>query len=327
MPLAPFVLSTLLLGAAGKPAAPASAPANPGSPATAPAAKILAPLHPLPATARPAKKPGPVAGGPHVSNIVPAPKGACARLPKPRSGPHPFPVGEVLGYDIDVMGVRAGKMSFEVLPRQGRGAKAELPVRVRAQSNTFFNKVRKVDAEATSTLKARDLRPVRFHEDLHEDDKHRIGDVEFQPHKNVVQIAWRSDKRAGSARNEMGADALDYVGAIYLFRAIPMKIGQEFCFDVYAMRRMWRLEGKVEAREHVSTPAGEFDAFHISGVATRIGNARLKREVHVWISDDERRLPLAAMGVIDLGPVRAVLNSVERADFKSEAARPGNLEW
>ncbi len=307
MPLAPLVVSTLLL--AGASAQPQALPA------------------PLAAkSSQPSSKP-PVLDGPRVVGVTPAPAGACAMLPKPRSGPHPFSSGELLGYDIDVMGVRAGTMSFEVLPAVGRGAKAELPVRVRAESNTFFNKVRKVKAELISYLRAKDLRPDRFHEELHEDNRHRIGDVGFKRDKKVVQIAWRSGQRTGSARNEIRADALDYIGAIYLFRAIPLSIGQTFCFDVYAMRRMWRLEGKVEAREHVSTPAGEFDTFHISGLATRIGGSKLSREVHVWISDDEMRLPIAAMGVIDLGPVRAVISDVARPDFKSAAARPGKMEW
>ncbi|MGI5864031.1 MAG: DUF3108 domain-containing protein [Myxococcales bacterium] len=304
MPLGPLVASILLL---------ASASAQPQAPAAPPAAQ----------SSQRASKPPP----PRVAGVTPAPAGACAMLPKPRSGPPPFSPGELLSYDIDVMGVRAGTMSFEVLPAQGRGKKAVLPVRVRAESNTFFNKVRKVKAELVSYLRAKDLRPDRFHEDLREDNRHRIGDVDFERDKKLVKIAWRTGQRTGSARNEIRADALDYIGAIYLFRAIPLSIGQTFCFDVYAMRRMWRVEGKVEAREHVSTPAGEFDAFHLSGVATRIGGSPLKREVHVWISDDAMRLPLAAMGVIDLGPVRAVLSSVARPDFKSSAARPSKMEW
>jgi len=113
------------------------------------------------------------------------------------------------------------------------------------------------------------------------------------------------------------------VGGIFLFRGIPLKVGEPFCFDAYAIKRMWRVQGKVEAREHVSVPAGEFDAFHLSGVAAA---GDQKREVHIWISDDARRLPLAALGIIDLGPVRATLTDVRRPDFRTGPPKNA-IEW
>jgi hypothetical protein len=250
---------------------------------------------------------------------------ACsAPLPKPRAGPVPWPTGEKLTYDIDVMGATAGRMTFDVLPAAGKAASAEIPVHVSAESNTFFNKVRKVKGEVTSWLRPRDLHPSHFHEDLAENAMTRAADVVFGDRS--ADIAWRSNNSTqGNTHPPTGPDALDYVGGIYLFRSIPLRVGQPFCFDVYGIKRMWRLEGKVEAREHVSLPAGEFDAYHLSGIATSLtGNG--KREVHVWISDDARHLPLAAVGVIDLGPVRAQLVEITRPDLKSATAKP-NLEW
>ena len=42
----------------------------------------------------------------------------------------------------------------------------------------------------------------------------------------------------------------------------------------------------------------------------------------MWITDDERRLPLAAVGTIDLGAVRATLTSCSRPGEKGQQA-PG----
>jgi len=251
-----------------------------------------------------------------------APPGACPSLPRPRAGPAPFPPGESLTYDVDVLGAKAGRMTFEVLSPTAHNV--ELPIRVRAESNTFFTKIRKVKAEVTSYLRLGSLRPSHFHEELAEGPFSRVADVSFGADK-VAVIDWRSNTGDGSTRHTFANDALDYVGGIFLFRGIPLKVGEPFCFDAYAIKRMWRVEGKVEAREHVSVPAGEFDAFHLSGMATSyVGD--LKREVHIWVSDDARRLPLAAVGVIDLGPVRATLVDVHRPDLRTSAVK-GSLEW
>lgn len=257
--------------------------------------------------------------------LTPPMAGACASLPKPRAGPLPFVAGESLTYDVDVLGAKAGRMTFDVLPTVNKGAISEIPIRVRADSNTFFNKVRKITGEVVSYLRAKDLRPVRFHEDLVEGTLTRVADVLFGD--RIAEVSWSSNQNGGSQGGNRYAfpnDALDYGGAIYLFRAVPLRVGQPFCFDTYAIKRMWRVEGKVESREHVSVPAGEFDAFHMTGMATSSNG--LKREIHIWISDDARRIPVAALGVIDLGPVRAQLVELSRPDFKAGPVKE-RLEW
>ncbi len=258
--------------------------------------------------------------------------GECAPLPRPLSGPPPFHAGEQLRYDIDVIGVRAGQMSFEVL--KGVTGATETSVRVRAESNTFFDKVRRVKAEAVANLRARDLHPITFQEDLSEGGVNRTAKIAFPPPGGKqIELEWRtkangSTATTGSSRHGVVGDALDYVSAMYLLRALPLKVGAAFCFDSYAMRRMWRVVGKVEAREHLSTPVGEFQAFRLRGVATRPGSGPLaSRQVHIWISDDAQRIPLVAVGIIDLGPVRATISGVQRPDFRPDLAPEKPLEW
>lgn len=253
----------------------------------------------------------------------------CAPLAAPVPGPPPFSAGEVLQYDVDVVGVRAGRMSFEVLPGAGKGQ--DLSVRVRAESNTFFDKVRKVKAEIVSHLRSKDLRPSTFREDLTEGGINRIAKVTFPagPAKGAryVDLEVRTSTGVRVSRHGVAGDAVDYVGGMYLFRALPLKVGESFCFETYALKRIWRVVGRVEGREQVSTPAGEFSTFHLKGVASRPGPGPLNtREVHVWITDDARRIPVAAVGVIDLGAVRATLYGAQRPDFN--LAPPGKpLEW
>ena len=91
---------------------------------------------------------------------------------------------------------------------------------------------------------------------------------------------------------------------------------------------MWRTWGRVVGKEHISMPVGEFDAWHIEGVAARLDQPEMRREIHVWITDDPRRLPLAALGAIDLGTVRATLTGFSRpGDKGAQAESKANLKW
>lgn len=249
---------------------------------------------------------------------------ACASaLPALRT-PIAFMPGEHLEFDLDALGAQAGKMTMKVQ----RPDKGTLPVQIEAQTNTFFSKVRRVKGLGTSYLHPRTLRPSRYTEDATENEVHRTADVAFGPKDRSVKVDYVMGKRKGRFNYTYDKDGLDVAGAIYLMRQLPMKEGLPVCFDVYGIRRMWRLNGTVVKRERISLPIGQFDAWYLTGTAVRLDKPTQKREVHVWISDDARRLPLVAVGTIDLGAVRATLTSYSRPGEKQKKAQgKEELKW
>jgi hypothetical protein len=253
----------------------------------------------------------------------PVPKDAeCPTLGPPRT-PFAFGPGEELEYTLDALGAQAGKMTMRVLPVKD----GQLPVEIRAHTNSFFSKVRKVTGVGTSYLHPRTLRPFRYYEDSVENDVPKTADVTFGKNR-LAQLQFRVGSRAGKTELRHGNEGLDVAGAIFLFRQLHFKEGMPLCFDVYGIRRIWRVFGKVEKRERVSLPIGEFDAWHLTATAARLDNPTLRRDVHVWISDDARRLPLAALGTLDVGAVRATLDAYRRPGDKTKRAEgKEQLKW
>lgn len=248
----------------------------------------------------------------------------CPALPATRA-PLPFGPGEVLDFDLDALGMRAGTMRMAVRA----GDAGTLGIRVDAESNTLFSKIRKVTGLASSVLNARTLRPVDYVDDATENGLRKYSAAKFHPAEHRIDLDWIFATQHGKTSLHYGNEGLDLAGAVYLLRSVPWKVGQPACFNVYAIRRVWRLVGKVEAKEHVSLPLGEFEAWHLSGVAIRLDDPNQRREVHVWISDDARRLPLVAVGAIDLGAVRATLTGVRRpGEQRAKAEDPKRaLKW
>ena len=234
-----------------------------------------------------------------------------------------FPVGEVLEYDLDALGADAGKLRVRVLPARD-GA---VPVEVEAVTNSLFSKIRKVKATATSYLDARTLRPQRYVEDATENDVTRRADVSFRRSSRQVNLDYTVGARTAKRVFRYGQEALDPAGAIFLLRHLPLKEGAPVCFDSYGVRNMWRVHGRVVGKEKVTLGIGEFEAWHLEGEAVRLDNPRSRREIHLWVSADERRLPLAAVGVIDIGAVRATLTSYARPDGSKRASGKESLKW
>jgi len=245
----------------------------------------------------------------------------CAALGSPQRPL--FPVGETLEYDLDALGAEAGKLTLKVLPKQSEA----LPIEVTAHTNPFFAKVRRVKATATSYLHPRTLRPKRYVEDSTENEVARSADVSFRPESRQVTLDYKIADRAGKKVFRYAQEALDPVSAIFLVRQLPLKNGVSLCFDSYGIRSMWRVHGQVVGKEHVSLKVGEFDAWHLHGEAVRIDQPRTRREVHLWVSADERRLPLAAVGVMDFGAVRATLTRYARPDGVKRATGKESLKW
>ncbi|WAM29074.1 DUF3108 domain-containing protein [Myxococcus sp. NMCA1] len=239
--------------------------------------------------------------------------------------PMAFMPGEVLEFDLDAMGAQAGTMTMRVHKQKD----GHLPIQVEAQTNTFFSKVRRVHGSATAYLHPRTLRPKRYVEDTLENEQRRKVDVAFGQKERTVKVDYQFGQRPkGQFNYTFDKDGLDVAGAIYLLRQLPLKDDLQVCFDVYGVRRMWRMQGSVVKREQVTTPLGQFNAWHMTGTAVRLDRPKQKREVHVWISDDARRLPLAAVGTIDLGAVRATLTSVSRPGEKPQKSEgQETMKW
>lgn len=236
---------------------------------------------------------------------------ACQKLPAARQ-PLPWEPGERLAYDIDMVGAQAGKLALVALPIVGKGKAAEHPLRALAASNSFFSKVRRVRGRATSYVRASDMHPRRYEEQTEEGQISKKADVVFRGagEGRKVEIDYvRNTARRKSAERYLH-EAFDPVSAVYYLRTLDLQPGMPICFDAYAIRKLWRVVGQVKGVETVRVPAGVMQAWHLEGRAIRVDDPTRVREVHLWISNDERRLPVAALGVIDLGPVRAQLTWV-----------------
>ncbi len=236
----------------------------------------------------------------------------------------PFAPGEVLELDIDALGAKAGTMVMRVLPTKAAG---HLTIEIAVETNAFFSKVRRVKGTGTSTVDTKTLRPFTYREESVENELHKVAEVTFSK-AHLAQLTSTIQGETTKAELRWGNDISDLAAAMFLLRSLPLKAGQNLCFDVYAIRRIWRVWGKVLPREHASLPLGEFEAWHLAGEAARLDLPEQRRDVHVWVSDDARRLPLGALGSIDLGTVRATLKSFERPGERgNRAEKRGAVSW
>jgi hypothetical protein len=219
-----------------------------------------------------------------------------------------FTPGESLEFRLDAMGADVG--SFDIHTESAPAAerpRAALVLRSRARTSAFVStNVARYEAFA-SVLLSPTFQPLRYKEDLDEGQIHKAQEVEFPPANGTLSV--RATKNGEPDPFQIAADAgvREILSTLYVLRAQPMKTGQPVCLEVFAGRKIWRVEGRFAARETIDTPLGRFATMRMDAVAVRTDDASFKRIAHFWVSDDERRLPLVAVGEVRGRVLRAQL--------------------
>jgi hypothetical protein len=241
----------------------------------------------------------------------------CAAVPPPAVQ---FAPGEQLKFRLDLLGADVGTfdLSLEHVPGSEKGA-AALAVRSRARTSAFVaTNMGRYEVFATSLLE-KDLRPVSYREEVDEGPTHKTIEVRFPPTGGKLAISATKDGNPDPVELEAGPTARDMLSTLYLLRGqVP---GRSVCVDVYAGRKVWRLQGSMAAGEEIETPLGKFKTLRFDGSATRLDDANVTRGAHVWVSDDARRLPLVAVGEVKGKTIRAQLVEATGAPLRAAPAR------
>jgi hypothetical protein len=238
----------------------------------------------------------------------------CAAVPPPAVQ---FAPGQQLKFRLDLLGADVG--TFDVsLERAPASEGAALAVHARARTSAFVStNMGRYEVFAVSLL-GKDLRPVKYREEVDEGPTHRTIEVRFPPSGGKLPISATKDGNPDPVELEAGPTARDMLSTLYLLRG--QVTGRPVCADVYAGRKVWRLEGAMAEGEEIETPLGKFKTLRFDGTATRLDDTNVKRTAHVWVTDDDRRLPLVAIGEVKGKTIRAQL--VEASGGPARAAPP-----
>ncbi len=238
---------------------------------------------------------------------------ACG-LPPLAPGERPWKTGETLTYDLDVLGVvKAG--TFQLSVERPMSGGELVPLRARARTTSSVANVKRFAAVALSWIDARTLLPERYRDESEEDGVRKISDATINPPGPELVIETQYGDRTSRLTFPRQGTVLDGLSAIAYLRAAKVAPGDRFCCELVANRRFWRMEGSIAPKaEKVDTPAGKFDTFRVDATLRRVDRpADRPRPVHLWFTRDARRLPIAIVSEVDVGPVRAMLSSVRGA--------------
>ena len=101
----------------------------------------------------------------------------------------------------------------------------------------------------------------------------------------------------------------DILSSFYYARTVPMKVGHPFDIDNYADGKVYQLKVLVHRKEQIKVPAGSFNCIVIEPVLKGEGLFNQKGKLTIWLTDDERRIPVLMKSKVVIGSIDARLKS------------------
>lgn len=230
----------------------------------------------------------------------------------------PFGVGEVLAYEGKftkiIRGIAIADLNFTVASAQN---KKDYLIKAEAKSKgtllklfrfSFLQQIEStIENEAFRSLKTvkHDVQKerVRDSEAVFNYENRRVTYVETDPKEPA-----RPPRRIASS---IERETFDLISGIYRLRLLPLAVGESFELSISDSGLVYKIPVRVTAREEQKTILGKVWCFRLEPEV--FGDNRLiEREgnLTIWLTDDERRIPVRAQINSDIGKVEVKLKRV-----------------
>ena len=175
----------------------------------------------------------------------------------------------------------------------------------RAKSNNVFDTIYRVRDVVESWMDVDFLYSRRFRKILREGNYRADQDVEMDQENRLARY---QDGRVF----ELTQGALDVLSAFYYVRTLDLDVGQEMWLDSHADRKNYPLKVVVRGREKITTPAGKFDCLVVEPMLRTPGLFKNEGKLTIWLTDDERRMPVLMKSKIPVGSISVILTGIRR---------------
>lgn len=218
----------------------------------------------------------------------------------------PFSIGEVIHFSVGWGLVNAGSSSLTVLDTVRVGGHLCWKIQSQAQSNDVLSKLYPVRDRVVTWMDVKGLFSRALSKSLSEGSYKKQRDYQILPEKGLV-IKRKNSQTLDSLR--IRGPVQDVLSAFYWVRTQPLAVGKVLEVEAVDDLKAYRLAIKVLARENVKLKAGTFDCYKIQPILLGEGLFKAKGEVFIWVTADERRIPVKMKSKIFIGSISASMVS------------------
>ena len=239
--------------------------------------------------------------------------------PSRRPDKDPLQVGEKLIYRATYLGIPGGELTLELLPEKFMDGRKVYHIHATAKTIGIFRLAYRADDTVESFFDYEGLFSHRFHL-LLDETKQKRDSLELYDYEKKETYYWNRWNHRDKGYSETKKNApvptfsQDMLSILYYLRSQPLKDGDEMILPVVSEGNTWEAVGTVAKRETIRTIFGRVPTVVIEPGIKTDGKVKRYGNGYLWVTDDDRRIPLRMEAKMKIGYVVLRLIGIERKD-------------
>lgn len=218
---------------------------------------------------------------------------------------HPFKAGEKLCYTIKIVGIPAGSQVLEVQKVTGSEQNPLYVLSSRIKSSGVISFLFQMEDKIKSYVDVETLYPRLVKINIQENSRVENMEVKIENEDSKIEATVWDKKRKRKWTEQLSSPPLDMLSVIYWIRAQELKIGKKFEVLLLDTPGSFKnVQFEISGTEKAYTYLGVFPAFICQQTGT-------KGKIKIWLSKDERHLPLYIQISTPLGFLTAILQDMK----------------
>jgi len=212
-----------------------------------------------------------------------------------------FAGGEYLKYEVNYGFVTAGEAVLKISDTVYNNRKCH-SVEFTLNSKPFFDVFYKVRDRYSTIIDSAGMFPWRFEQHIREGSYTRDFVAEFD---QINHVAVTTNKTV-----PISPYVQDIMSAFYFTRTVDFtdfKPGQKIRMRNFYKDSTYELDVKFKGKQQIKVEAGKFNCIIIEPLVKEGGLFKSEGRIYIWLTDDERRIPVMVTAKILIGSVDSEL--------------------
>jgi hypothetical protein len=128
---------------------------------------------------------------------------------------------------------------------------------------------------------------------------HKMGKAYYIDHRNGEK-----------ATIDILPNTYDAYSSFYYLRSLKLEVGKSVFVSMLDNKKLWDVEVQVVKKEKLNTILGEVNTIQVRPIMKSEGIFERKGAIDIWLTDDERRIPVKMKTKIKIGSITATLVKV-----------------
>lgn len=217
-----------------------------------------------------------------------------------------FPIPERLEFEISYAGIPAGQATHQVT-RVGKEVVIVTTARSADWLKYFFPVEDRVESVLAPAIPPQLFGASRLYRERIREGRTRYQKDAFFDHLRLM-VTTRDFVKKSESVQKITPQTHDMLSAFFHVRMIPLQVGISTFVDIFDCKRLRNTEVQVLGREEIEIPLGRFRTIVIKPLLkTDEGFFARTTDMVIWLSDDDRRIPLQMKSKLRIGSITVTL--------------------